>query len=151
MMAVYDRANAERHHADAVEFSRKALELAEQRLVATPDYVLSYGTDLVNVGRLDEGIERLRWYVGVEPNRFRGLVNLGGALTMTGHGAEALPLLERACGLEPGNPQAWVGLARAQHALGQRDAALASLRRAMALSPGDASIAQQLRSLEQGR
>jgi len=148
LMSLYDRANAGGHHRDAVEYSRRALELAERQHLATPDYVLSYGTDLVNVGRLDEGIERLRWYVQVEPDRLRGLINLGGALTLAGRGAEAVPLLERACRLEPENPQAWVGLARAQQALGQRDAALASWRRALALAPGDAGIAQQVRALE---
>lgn len=148
LMSLYDKPNARQHQAEAVDFSRRALELARQQGNATPDYALSYGTDLVNIGKLDEGIEHLRWYVGVEPNRVRGLINLGGALTMAGRGADALPFLQRACSLEPTNPQTWVGLARAQQAIGARDAALGSWRRALALAPHDAGIAQQVKALE---
>jgi tetratricopeptide (TPR) repeat protein len=151
LMSLRDPQTKQRHLLEAADFSRRALELAQARNLATPEYALTHGTDLVNVGRVDDGIAHLRWYVEVEPEQLRGLVNLGGALTMAGNGGEALPLLERACRLEPNDPRAWIGLARAQQAIGQRDAALASWRRALALAPGDAMVAQQIRALEAAR
>jgi tetratricopeptide (TPR) repeat protein len=151
LMSLYDRPNATQHHREAARFSRRALELAQQRKIATPDFVLVHGVDLVNAGQLAQGIELLRWYVQAEPDSVTGLVNLGGALTLAGRGADAIPLLTRACALEPNDRRTWVGLARAQQAIGDDDAALASWLRAQRLAPEDAAIAEQIRALEAAR
>ncbi|MCW5891032.1 MAG: hypothetical protein KIT14_10825 [bacterium] len=147
-MSVHDRANARLHQRAALELSQRALELARARNELTPDYLLAWGTDLVNDGQLDAGIAQLRAYVDAEPDRLRGLVNLGGALTLAGRAAEALPHLERACALEPGDARGFVGLARAYEALGQRADALAAWERARVL--GDALAAQRVQALRAG-
>jgi len=151
LMSLYDRPNAAQHHQQAVEFSRRALALAQARKIATPDFVLVHGVDLVNVGQLEQGIELLRWYVQAEPDSVTGLVNLGGALTLAGRGADAVPLLARACALEPNDVRSWIGLARAQQASGDPEAALSSWSRAQRLAPQDPAIAEQIRKLGAAR
>jgi len=148
LMSLYDKANAAQHHKDAAELSRRALELAQERHVATPDFVLIHGVDLVNVGQLERGIELLRWYVQAEPDSVTGLVNLGGALTLARRGAEAVPVLARACALEPNDVRSWIGLARAQQAAGDREAAMSSWLRAQRLAPQDPAIGEQIRKLQ---
>lgn len=147
-MSLHDRANARAHQRAALELSQRAVTLARERNVLTPDYLLAWGTDLVNDGQLDAGIAQLRAYVAAAPDRLRGLVNLGGALTLAGRTAEALPFLDRACALEPQDPRGWVGLARAYDALGRPADALAAWRRAAGL--GDRLAAERVRALGGG-
>jgi tetratricopeptide (TPR) repeat protein len=118
-MADVDVAHSEQHLNAALDLSQRALVLAQQKNVFTPEYRLDYGTDLLNVGRLDEGIEHLQWFVERRPQSSRGLLNLGGALVLAGRAGEALAYLDQACALEPSDPRPWSELARAYDALGR--------------------------------
>ena len=150
MMSLFDPTHAREHQEQALVHSQQAVAAAEAKNVLVPEFLLAYGTDLVNVGRIDEGIAQLERFVAVQPDRWRGLVNLAGALTMAGRPADALPHLDRACRLEPGDPRPWVGLARALEALGRNHEALAAWTRVLSLTPSDGVAAAHVRALGGG-
>jgi len=128
-MSDVDVEHSQQHLSEALDLSQRALVLAQQKGVLTPEYRLDFGTDLLNAGRLDEGIEHLQWFVEMRPQSLRGLLNLGGALALAGRAEEALGYLDRACSLEPRDPRPWSELARAYEALGRgQDAAAAAAR-----------------------
>jgi tetratricopeptide (TPR) repeat protein len=132
-MSDVDVEHSEQHLQEALDLSGRALALAQQKNVLTPEYRLDYGTDLLNVGRLDEGIEHLQWFVGKRPQSSRGLLNLGGALVLAGRAEEALAHLNRACELEPNDPRPWSELGRAYQALGRAQEAAAAVEHAQRL------------------
>ena len=133
-MSAVDVEHSEQHLNNALDLSGRALVLAQQKNVLVPEYRLDYGTDLLNVGRLDEGIEHLQWFVEMRPQSSRGLLNLGGALVLAGRAEEALAYLDRACALEPGDPRPWSELARAYENLGRAQESAAAAAHAAQLS-----------------
>jgi tetratricopeptide (TPR) repeat protein len=150
-MSLYDPDHAPEHHVRALEHAERALQLAREQNVMAPEYLLMYGTDLVNVGRVEEGIAQLEQFVRQQPDRLQGLVNLAGALSIAGRAEQAVSHLERACRLEPLDTRPWVGLARAYEKLGKKKEALAAWQRVLALSPSDGVAAAHVRALAMGQ
>jgi predicted Zn-dependent protease len=88
-------------------------------------------------GRFDEAVRLYRDLLQAIPNDAGLLMNLGMALAMGGHEAEALAPLERALGLNPGLVPARLFLGSSYLALGQPEKAIEPLKRVVAARPAD--------------
>ncbi len=121
------------HRAEALEYSRRAYVHALETERFLPEYRLSYGIKLWNVGRRDEALGHFEWYASVHPSRFQGRFYAGLALRGAGRASEALGHLEQAVHLEPGRADAWSELARARDDVGDPAGARRARRRAQAL------------------
>jgi Tfp pilus assembly protein PilF len=142
-----DPQHAQQHRLAALEFSRQALELAVARNKAEPEYRFDYGTDLINLGRFDEGLPHLRAYVAERPDRLLGWINLGCGLVMSGKADEGLRCLERACQLEPNDVRPWETLAATHEHLKRNADALAAWRRVLAIEPRHPTARQRIAAL----
>jgi predicted Zn-dependent protease len=88
-------------------------------------------------GRFDEAARIYQDLLQGMPNEAGLLMNLGMALAMGGHEAEALPSLERAVALKPGLFPAQLFLGSSLLALGRGSDAIAPLKRAVGARPAD--------------
>lgn len=142
-----DPTRAQEHRLAALEFARRALEQAQREHKVTPDYHFDYGTDLINLGRFDEGLPHLRKFVAERPERLLGWVNLGVGLVLSGNVDEGLACLKRACEIEPNDVRPWETLAGMCEQVNRRAGALAAWRRVLALDPRHAAARQRVAAL----
>jgi predicted Zn-dependent protease len=91
----------------------------------------------MNDGRFDEAARLYRELLQALPDEAGLLMNLGMALAMGGHEAEAVAPLERALALKPGLFPAQLFLGSSLLALGQPEKAIAPLKRVVAARPSD--------------
>lgn len=91
----------------------------------------------MEAGRFDEAAAIYRELLKVVPDEAGLLMNLGMALAMGGHEAEAIPPLERAVAHNPKLAPAQLFLGSSYLAQGQPQKAIAPLERATAARPGD--------------
>jgi predicted Zn-dependent protease len=95
-------------------------------------------------GRFDEAVRIYRDLLQALPNEPGLLMNLGMALAMGGHEAEALAPLERALALKPELLPARLFLGSSYLALGQPEKAIEPLKRVVAARPADAESRRML-------
>jgi tetratricopeptide (TPR) repeat protein len=86
-------------------------------------------------GQIEQGLERVRRAIALNPGAAAPYANLGQALNGIGRHAEAAEALTRAVALQPGAPRAHAQLGMALLELGQLQTALEQLDRALALQP----------------
>lgn len=96
------------------------------------------GSDAMEAGRFDDAAAIYRELVAALPNEAGLHMNLGMALAMGGHEAEAIAPLERAIKLQPSLMPAQLFLGTTYLSLGKPQAAVAPLRRVVAAKPADA-------------
>jgi Flp pilus assembly protein TadD len=150
MLSLVDGAREQEHKRAALDYARRAVELATAQQRLSADYLHAYGIDLINVGDLDGAAVQLSRAAAMDPDAIRVLVNLGHALRRAGRPAEALPPLERAVHLEPRDTRAWADLAAAYEARGRRADALAAWRRVLTLVPNDPTASARVSALAAG-
>jgi tetratricopeptide (TPR) repeat protein len=124
--------------------ARRALELAKERNVETPEYHLNLGSALGNARHPNEALGEFQYYVRVRPDAYLGHSVLGLALLQSQRHAEAARELERAVELEPGAVNAWGNLGIAYEALGDREKATQCYQRVLALAPGHPGATRRL-------
>jgi len=95
-------------------------------------------------GRFDEAVQIYRDLVKALPSDAGLLMNLGMALAMGGHEAEALAPLDRALALKPDLVPARLFLGSSYLALGQPEKAIEPLKRVVAARPADAESRRML-------
>src|SRR3954454_6091287 len=95
-------------------------------------------------GRFDEAAAIYRELLGAMPNEGGILMNLGMALAMGGHEAEAVGPLERAIALKPTLIPAQLFLGSSYLALGRPADAIAPLKRVVAARPADVESRRML-------
>ena len=149
-LAALEPERALEHRETALDYSRRALELASQGSHVPPDHHLNLGVDLLNLGRTAEALEHLETFAELRPYDFRGQLNLGTALGLSGRPGEAVEALRRAVELEPGSADAWGKLGVALTAAGEREEALRAFRRVLAIEPGHPAATRRLQRLERG-
>ena len=119
----------------ALDYSEQALELAREQGVLIPNYYLSYGLDLLGVGRAAEALEALERVLAAEPRNFAALMAAGWALSALERPGPAAARFEAAAQLEASSVQAWRRAALAHQAAGQREPAIRAWRRVLSLVP----------------
>jgi predicted Zn-dependent protease len=97
------------------------------------------GSEAMNAGRFDEAAAIYRELVAALPNEAGLHMNLGMALAMGGHEADAVAPLERAVRLQPSLLPAQLFLGSTFLSLGNPKAAIAPLRRVVTAKPADPS------------
>jgi len=85
-----------------------------------------------------------------EPANAEALLYLAGALSSTGHPAEAVPLFERALAAGPRTTMILNGLGLTRLALGDRAGAAAALRESLRLDPEQPDVARTLAEIRGG-
>jgi len=104
----------------------------------------------MRAGRAEEAIALFRRAVEREPANAEALLYLAGALSSTGHPAEAVPLFERALAAGPRTTMILNGLGLTRLALGDRAGAAAALRESLRLDPEQPDVARTLAEIRGG-
>ncbi len=146
--AAFDPERREALLEEALAWSERAVRTAEERRLLVPMYRLHRGTIRLNLGRLQDAVSDLAWFVERQPERIDGHLNLGLALERGGQPALAVQAFERTVALAPELELAWRGLGAASEASGDPQRAIVSYRRALALAPGHPAVEARLRALE---
>ncbi|HEV8112725.1 MAG TPA: tetratricopeptide repeat protein [Planctomycetota bacterium] len=127
--------------------ARRALELAKERNIETPEYHLNLGSALGNARHPNEALAEFQYYVRARPDAYLGHSVLGLALLQSQRHEEAARELERAVELEPAALNAWGNLGIAYEALNDREKAIQCYQRVLALAPGHPGATRRLVSL----
>lgn len=116
----------------------EAQALLERAIALRPDrseFPGGYGPLLVQMGRLPEGMARLRYRLGDNPQDVNARVNLGIALTRDGRPREAIVEIEQALRVKPDSVPALNALGQALLADGRVEPARAAFERAIVTQP----------------
>ena len=128
----------------SLEFARRALEVAKQRNLETPDYHLNLGSALGNAQHPNDALAEFQTYVRERPSSYLGHYLLGFALLQASRFSESVRELGQAVDLEPGSVNGWGNLGIAQEKLGEKDLAIQAYQRVLALAPGHPTAKQHL-------
>lgn len=119
---------------DSETLFTRALRVTSSNSVA----LNNLGAALLQRGKIDEAIDRLKQAVQSQPGNAKAENNLGLALVKVGRFEEAEHCYRQALELSPRYVQAHENLARVYLQTGRLDAAIASLQAATAIEPSDA-------------
>jgi tetratricopeptide (TPR) repeat protein len=131
----------------ALEWSERAVSTAESRQLLVPEYRLHRGTIFYNLGRSEDAVRDLEWFVARVPSNIEGHLNLGLALLRTDNPSRAVPAFERCTQLAPDLEAGWRSLGAASEAAGDVAGARASYQRALELAPDNRAVEARLRQL----
>lgn len=113
MLADLEPARRREHLDRAIEYTRRALEVAQRENLELAEIVMNYGVVLMKTGRLADAHEQFLDAVRKKPDLVKARSNVGMTFTRLGRPEEALPHLHEAVRLEPNYINAWINLAEA--------------------------------------
>lgn len=117
MLADLEPQRRREHLERAVEYTRRALQVAQESGLELAEIVMNYGVVLMKTGRLAEAHEQFLDAVRKKPDLVKARSNVGMTFTRLGRPEEALPHLREAVRLEPNYINAWLNLAGAYEAI----------------------------------
>ncbi len=112
-----------------------------------PQAHFGLGSELVRLGRLEEGLAALAVAIELDSEMASAFANRGGALVSAGRFDEAIASYRRAIVLDPQRPEAFYNLANAMVAAGRSQEALGLFDRSLELRPEFAEAALNKGSL----